>query len=43
MALADLELHEQRICAEVAPDFGEDLHAAALWKPAPTATTLEES
>ncbi|WP_436291198.1 MULTISPECIES: hypothetical protein [unclassified Variovorax] len=35
LALADLELHEQRIRVEVAPDFDEDLYAAALWKPAP--------
>jgi hypothetical protein len=29
---ADLDAHEQRITGDVAPEFGEELYAAAVWK-----------
>ena len=32
--LADIELHERRLTADVAADFDESLYAAAVWKPA---------
>jgi cation diffusion facilitator CzcD-associated flavoprotein CzcO len=30
--LADLDAHERRITGDVAPDFGQDLYASAVWK-----------
>ncbi len=32
--LADLDAHERRITAAVVPEFGEELYAASLWRPA---------
>ena len=32
--LADIELHERRLTADVAADFDESLYAAAVWQPA---------
>jgi hypothetical protein len=31
LLLADLDLHRRRLMADVAPDFGEALYAAAVW------------
>lgn len=33
LLLSDLDLHQQRLSADVAPDFDEALYAAALWPP----------
>ena len=30
--LADLDRHRDRLTADVAPDFGEGLYAAAVWR-----------
>lgn len=32
LLLADLDLHRRRLTADVPPDFGEALYAAALWR-----------
>jgi hypothetical protein len=31
LLLADLDLHRRRLMADVMPDFGEALYAAAVW------------
>jgi hypothetical protein len=31
LLLDDLDLHRPRLLADVAPDFGEALYAAAVW------------
>jgi hypothetical protein len=31
--LADLDIHQRRLTADVAPDFAETLYAAALGRP----------
>jgi FAD-dependent urate hydroxylase len=30
--LDDLDIHEKRMNADIAPDFSEDLYASAIWK-----------
>ena len=41
--LADLDAHEQRMTGDVAPEFAEELYAAALWPGRPSASHRADS